>query len=130
MRRATAARLALGGVCLVDPARMLGVIGGPDREDARTRLITRVLGVRLVVQATADLALGPRTRVPDVLVDGTHAASMVVAARRWPVHRRSALVSVAAATVIAMLDLTPRTHGELTGNTRAEPATHQPGQSH
>jgi hypothetical protein len=110
MRKATVARLALGGVCLVDPARVLGVIGGRDRDDARTQLITRVLGGRLVVQATADLALGPRTRVPDVLVDGTHAASMVVAALRWPAHRRSALVSAALASAIALLDGWPARH--------------------
>lgn len=105
MRAATGARLLLGGACLADPSRLLAWVGGSDRDDTRTRTIVRVLGGRLVVQGTADLALGPRTRLPDVAVDLTHAASMVVAARHWPRHRRSALVSAVLASAIAGLDL-------------------------
>ena len=104
MRTATAIRLALGSACLADPGRPLGLIGGPDRDDAATRVIVRVLGGRFVAQGLADLAIGPRTRVPDVLVDLTHAASMVLAARHWPQHRRSALASAAVATAVALLD--------------------------
>jgi hypothetical protein len=53
----------------------------------------------------ADLSFGRRTRVPDVLVDLTHAASMLPAAALWRQHRRSALASAALATGIAVLDL-------------------------
>ena len=56
-------------------------------------------------RALADLALGPRTRVPDIVIDVTHAATMVVVADRWPDHRRSAMVSAALATGTAALDL-------------------------
>ena len=88
----------------MDPGRALDLIGGPDRDDEMTRSITRVLGGRLVIQAMIDVALGPRTRVPDVVVDVTHAMSMVVVARRRPVHRRSAMVSAALACGMALLD--------------------------
>jgi hypothetical protein len=107
LRTATAIRLGLGTACLADPGRVLGLIGGPDQGDAGTRLITRVLGGRFVAQGLADLAIGPRTRVPDVLVEVTHAASMVLAARHWPRHRRSALASAAVASTIALLDARP-----------------------
>lgn len=105
MRAATLARLALGAPCLATPGAVLAAIGGADRTDRRTQLVTRVLGGRLVLQAVADLALGRRTRVPDVLVDLTHAASMLPAAALWHEHRRSALASAALATGIAALDL-------------------------
>ena len=105
MRPATAARLVLAGGCLTVPGRLLDAIGAPDRGAARTRVIVRVLGVRLLAQGVADLALGPRTRVPDIVIDATHAATMVAAAARWPAHRRSAMVSAALATGTAALDL-------------------------
>jgi hypothetical protein len=68
-------------------------------------MIVRVLGGRLVVQAVAELAWGPRARVLNAGIDATHAASMIVAAWRWPQHRRSALVSAAVAAGTATLDL-------------------------
>jgi hypothetical protein len=105
VRAASLARLALGTTCLAVPRGMLAAIGGPDRNDHTTHLVTRVLGGRLVLQAVLDLALGRRTRVPDVLVDLTHAASMLPAAALWRDHRRSALASAALATGIAVLDL-------------------------
>lgn len=105
MRPATAARLVLAGGCLTVPGRLLDAIGAPDRGAARTRVIVRVLGVRLLAQGVADLALGPRTRLPDVVIDATHAATMVAAAARWPDHRRSAMLSAALATGTAALDL-------------------------
>jgi hypothetical protein len=104
LRAATTARLVVGAACLVEPGRVLGLIGGLDRTDARTHVITRVLGVRLLAQGVADVTIGPRTRVPDILVDVTHAASMVLAARHWPHHRRSAMVSAGVAAAIAVLD--------------------------
>ena len=105
MRSAVLARLVLGGVCLVAAGPLLEVVGGPDMDDPTTQMIVRVLGGRLLLQAAADLALGRRTRRVDVLVELTHAASMVPVAARWPAHRRTAIVSAAAATSIAALDL-------------------------
>jgi hypothetical protein len=107
VRSATAARLVLGGACLAAPGGVLAVVGGPDRDDPTTRLAARVLGGRLVLQAAADLALGPRTSRVGALVELTHAASMLPVAVRWPEHRRTALVSAAAAATIAVLDLGP-----------------------
>jgi len=108
VRAASVVRLALGTTCVAAPAAVLGAVGGPDRTDHTTQLVTRVLGGRLVLQGVADLALGRRTRVLDVLVDLTHAASMLPAAALWREHRRSALASAAVATGIALLDLMDR----------------------
>ncbi len=105
MRAATLARLGIGGACLLTPDRVLDVVGGPDRHDRRTQLVTRLLGGRLVLQAGADVVLGRRTRTIDMVVDLTHAASMLPLAVRWPAHRRTALVSGATASTIALLDL-------------------------
>ena len=105
MRPATAARLVLGGACIAVPVPLLDLIGGPDRDDPTTQLVARVLGGRLVLQAGADVVLGRRTRGPGVVVELTHAASMLPAAVLWPTHRRTALVSAATATAIALLDL-------------------------
>jgi hypothetical protein len=105
MRAATLARLAFGGACLVAPARVLDVVGGPDRHDPTVRLVARVLGGRLVLQGCGDLVLGRRTRVLGVVVDLTHAASMLPVAARWSEHRRTATVSAALASVVALLDL-------------------------
>jgi hypothetical protein len=83
---------------------MLALAGGPDRDDPTTQVVARVLGGRLVVQAAADLALGRRTRGVDIVIDLTHAASMIAVALRWPEHRRSAVASAAVATSVAVLD--------------------------
>jgi hypothetical protein len=105
MRVATLVRLGLGGTCLAVPGEVLGLVGGPDRGDPRTLLVARVLGGRLVLQGIADLAWGRRTRRLGVAVDLAHAASMLPLAVLWPAHRRTALVSAAAATTTALLDL-------------------------
>jgi hypothetical protein len=105
MRAATVARLLLGTACVAAPGPVLDVIGGADRDDQRTRTVTRVLGGRLVLQAAADLGFGARTRRLDVAVDLSHAASMMPVAAIWPSHRRTALASAALATSIAVLDL-------------------------
>jgi len=83
MRAATLARLAFGGACLVAPARVLDVVGGPDRHDPTVRLLARLLGGRWVLQGCGDLVLGRRSRVLGVVVDLTHAASMLPVAARW-----------------------------------------------
>jgi hypothetical protein len=51
MSVATAARLVVGSACVVVPARVLAVLRAPDRDDVRVQRITRLLGVRLVLQA-------------------------------------------------------------------------------
>lgn len=104
MRTATLARLGLGGACLIAPGRVLDAVGGPDRHDPTTQLVARVLGGRLMLQGCADLMFGQRTRRLDVVVDLTHAASMLPMAARWPAHRRTALSSAVAAATIAVLD--------------------------
>jgi hypothetical protein len=105
VRSATAARLALGAVCLAAPERVLAFVGAPDRDDRRVHGVARALGARLVLQAGLDLALGPRTRRADVAIELTHATSMLPAALLWPVHRRPALASAASAAGIALLDV-------------------------
>jgi len=105
VRKAIAARFVLGAVCVVVPDRVLAVIGGPDQDDPRAHAVARALGARLLVQAVLGVVCGPRTRRADVIVELTHATSMLPAALAWPPHRRSALVSAASATGIAILDL-------------------------
>jgi hypothetical protein len=114
VRAATLARLLLGTVCLARPAVALEAIGGPDQGDDATELVARVLGGRLVLQGLGDLALGRRLRRADLVIELTHAASMLPAAAAWPRHRRSALASAAVATTIGLLDLvsTPRSGQE------------------
>jgi hypothetical protein len=105
MRAATLARLAIGGPCLVAPARVLHVVGGPDSRDPTVRRLARVLGGRWVLQGFGDLALGRRTRPFGVVVDFTHAASTVPVIAGSSQHRRTATVSAAIASAIALLDL-------------------------
>jgi hypothetical protein len=104
MRAASAARLVVGGCCILAPGRVLAAVGAPDRGDRRVQGIARALGVRLVVQGVLDLAWGRSTRRIDIAVELTHAATMVPAALIWPAHRRSASMSAAVATSIAVLD--------------------------
>jgi hypothetical protein len=111
MRAASAARLVVGGCCIFSPARVLAAVGAPDQGHRRVRGIARALGVRLVVQGVLDLAWGRCTRRIDIAVELIHAASMVSAALIWPAHRRSASVSAAVATSIAVLDVTDHAVG-------------------
>ena len=127
MRTATAARLALGGVCLVKPTAVLTTIGGADGDDVRTAQLVRVLGGRLIAQASADLVWGPRTRPIDIAVDLTHAGSMLAAAWRWPVHRRSALTSAAIAVGTAVLDASPAGRATATPRQAGDGSTAPPG---
>ena len=108
MRAATVARLVLGGACLAAPETVLGAVGAPDHSDRRVQVIARILGLRLVLQAGLDAARGRSTRDLDVAVELTHAASMLPVAVIWPWHRRSASVSAALATGIAVLELAGR----------------------
>ena len=65
--------------------------------------IVRLLGARLLVQGAPE-ALRPSSTVLrlGVLVDLTHAASMLAAGRVWPRYRRAALASAAAAGASAV----------------------------
>jgi hypothetical protein len=105
VRLATFLRLGLGSACLVSPDLVLDLVGGPDRDDPTTQLVARVLGGRMVLQGAADLTLRGRSRGVGVAVDLAHAASMLPVAALWPAHRRTALVSAAAASTTALLDL-------------------------
>ncbi|HEX3929364.1 MAG TPA: hypothetical protein VHW64_01580 [Nocardioides sp.] len=115
MRAATASRLAVGSACLVVPRQALALLGAADRDDPVVAAVARVLGVRLLVQAGVESLLGGqaagRARWLGAAVDLAHAASMLPVAHRWPEHRRSALVSAAAATATAALDLASRRDG-------------------
>ena len=108
MSVATAARLVVGGACVVVPARVLAVLRAPDRDDVRVQRITRLLGVRLVLQAGLAHVWGGRAKDLDIVIELTHAASMLGTAVIVPTHRRSATMSAAIATGIAVLDLQER----------------------
>jgi hypothetical protein len=115
VRIATLVRFALGGACLTAPAAVLAMVGGPDRGDADTRRVARVLGGRMVLQAVADVTLGRRTVRPGALVDVLHAVSMVPLAVSRPRHRRTAVASACLATGVGLLDL----YGDTPGGTTA-----------
>jgi hypothetical protein len=102
---ATAGRLALGLLTLARPASVPTLVRSPDRDDPWTLLAARVLGGRLVLHAVADLTFGRRTRWPGIVVELTHAASMLPVALRSQRHRRSATVSAVCATALACSDL-------------------------
>jgi hypothetical protein len=106
MRSATAVRVGVGGVCVLAPGRVLGAVRAPDRDCRRVRRVAQVLGMRLLLQAGLDVAQGWRHRDLDIVIELTHAATMLPVAVLWPVHRRSACVSATIATGIAVLDLT------------------------
>jgi hypothetical protein len=111
VRAATGARLVLGTACLAAPGALLAAVGAPDSGDRRVHGIARVLGARLLLQAALDATSGVGGRAVrdlDPAVELTHAASMVPVAAIWPRHRRSASVSAALATGIALLDLAGR----------------------
>lgn len=75
--------------------------------------LVQVLGARTLVQGAAE-AVRPTqgVRRVGIVVDVTHAASMLLAARIWPQYRRAALASAGAAASSAaagaLLTRTPR----------------------
>jgi len=99
------ARLAFGAWALARPTDVLHLTG--DDDGVGTRLATRVLGARYVVQSAAGVGLRRRP-VPwfDGAVDLVHAVSMLGVARALPQHRRLALTSGALAVLFAVADLT------------------------
>jgi hypothetical protein len=96
-------RLSVGVAALGAPGVLL-----PSAADTRwTRVFTRILGARYVVQSGFGL-LERRAWVPaaDATVDVVHAVSMLGLAAVSPRHRRVALVSAGCAVAFATLDLT------------------------
>lgn len=88
-------------ILLAQPSSMLRTVAGD--QDVPPPWIMRVLGVRLLVQATAEmLSPRPTTLRISAFVDLTHSASMFVASRAWPRYRRAALVSAASAACSAV----------------------------
>jgi hypothetical protein len=108
MSPANLARMTVGAACLADPRGLLRVVGGPDRDEVSVALVTRALGARLVAQGVVGVLVGAPLRRPGMLVELTHAVSMLGVAACWPRHRRTALVSAAAATSLVVLDLRDR----------------------
>jgi hypothetical protein len=105
LRPVDAARFGLGVTALVRPRWLLRAAASAD--GTWPRRVTRVLGARYVVQASAGRWLDERW-VPeaDVVVDLAHAMSTVGFAHAFPRHRRLALASGVLALVFAAADLT------------------------
>ncbi|MEO7446799.1 MAG: hypothetical protein ABI336_00890 [Humibacillus sp.] len=82
---------AWGGVLLVWGDDLWRAVERRDPGDAE-RLVTRVLGVRHLVQGLAQVAAPSALRGP-VVVDALHAASMLPLALVDPGYRRPALLS-------------------------------------
>ena len=94
------AHTAQAAILLAQPPSVLRRAAG---DEDPPPWIMRVLGVRLLVQATAEmLSPRPTTLRISAFVDLTHAASMFVAAKAWPRYRRAALVSAASAVSSAV----------------------------
>lgn len=105
MSAATVGRLGLGSALLAAPGPALALAGGPDRHDDRVRMVSRVLGGRLVLQAAADVVLRGRLRRLGMAVELGHAASMLPVAALSARHRRTASVSALLATGLLLLDV-------------------------
>ncbi|GAA3836809.1 hypothetical protein [Nocardioides panacisoli] len=103
-RPADLARLGLGAAALLDPRAVLRASGAYDRR--LPRRLTRLLGLRVLAQAAAGLAVRDR-RVPlsDAVVELTHAATTLGLAALSPGYRRLALTSGIVAACFAAADL-------------------------
>jgi hypothetical protein len=104
MRTATVVRLGVGSALLAAPGPALALADGPDRHDDLVLAVARALGGRLVLQALADVVLHGRSRRLGMAVELAHAVSMAAVVARSPRHRRSASVSAALATGLALMD--------------------------
>jgi hypothetical protein len=97
-------------ILLAQPPSVLRTVAGD--QDVPPPWILRVLGVRLLVQATAEmLSPRPTTLRISAFVDLSHAASMFLAAKAWPRYRRAALLSAASATSAAVAATAGARHG-------------------
>jgi hypothetical protein len=103
--RALAAALGVANLLLVarPDAVLSAVVVQPPRPP---RWVVRLLGARVVLQESAVIAIPSRRLVlGGALVDGLHAASMVLAAVVWPQYRRAAAISAATAAASAALEV-------------------------
>jgi hypothetical protein len=95
------ARAAQAAILLAQPPGVLRSAAGTHH--VPPPWIMRALGVRLLVQATAEMIWPrPATFRISAFVDLTHAATMYGAAKAWPRYRRAALVSAASAASTAV----------------------------
>ena len=89
----TLLRAGVGGACIVFPRRVASAAAG--RPAATLACVfTRILGVRQLVQASLTVTT-PELMTPlrGAVIDGLHAATMVLLAAMSRRHRRAALVS-------------------------------------
>ncbi len=100
-RLLAAAHLGQAAVLLAQPAGALRRI--TSEGGVPPVWIVRILGARLLAQAAPE-AIAPSRNILrlGVVVDLTHAASMLIAARVWPRYRRAALASAASAGASAL----------------------------
>ena len=95
------AHTAQAAILFAQPPSVLRRAAGD--QDLPPPWIMRVLGARVLVQATAEmLSPRPTTLRISAFVDLTQAASMLMAAKAWPRYRRAALVSAASASSSAV----------------------------
>lgn len=110
MRSLDALRAVLGVALMVRPEPVLRRFG---EESSRPVIfVVRVLAGRLLLQAgvgalasTRPASTLRRVHLGDAFVEMTHAATMVLLARRRPAHRRLALTSAACALALAGADV-------------------------
>ena len=95
-------RCLSGAVLLTRPATVSHRVAGG--EPTPPVWLVRVLGARLLAQGIIVLIRPTRSVVlAGIMVDATHALSMIGAAAVWPTYRRSAAASAAEAAVSAVL---------------------------
>jgi hypothetical protein len=100
LRYAAAGAGLLWGAALLTRPRSIDTLLD-DRSPAPVEvLLTRVLGARHVLEAIVLAGPSRRTRMPLLLTEATHAASMVALAAVSPRHRRMALASLLAAVTL------------------------------
>jgi hypothetical protein len=101
--RAVAAGLGAANLLLLTrPDAVLSALSVPP--PGPPRWVVRLLGARgLVQQAAVVIAPTRRLVLGGAVVDGLHAATMVLTAAVSPRHRRAAGISAAAATASALL---------------------------
>jgi fatty-acid peroxygenase len=102
-----------GSALLAAPGRVLALAGGPDRRDDRVRMVSQVLGARLLLQGIADVVLGRRMRRLDLSVELAHAASMLPVVALSARHRRTASASAALATGLLFTETAPEVMADL-----------------
>jgi hypothetical protein len=103
-RAIAAVRVAYGGVLLLAPPAGNAMIVRTPPDHIET-VVGRVLGARHLVQGLAEWSAPRRVGRLGLLVDGAHATSMV----GWAVldrrHRRTAVLSAAAAALFTVAEL-------------------------